>query len=433
MNVAYFYVANDTAQDPLIVYMGAGSDDGIGVRVNGRPVWTNPACRGFPGFTDKFPIALDPGKNLVAVYTFEAGGGFNAGFRFEDANGVPIVMPTTLDSAGYNPDPAAHPVHQLPTPSTGIYSELGFVTQFLVPELPFEQPLTSNTNANAVPEDYITVGGAIPSADNVREEAQAGPGSTGAITTAVRGDDDNSTPLVFFDGVNGPAATPADPGLFNGETFYGNTNDNYSSTVFFFLNNKTGADRDAFIGFASDDAATLFVNGENVAEFLTGRGYGAPNTIETGPVEVTLHAGLNLVQLSYNEGGGGSGARVAVYANCSGTILLDPAEVEVTVNPGGTQPTIFCRGDTDQNGTLQLTDAVQVLNYLFLGTPTKVPDCLDAADADDNGEVQLTDAVRILGFLFLGAPPPAAPGPPPGPCGTDPTEDTLGCNSYPPL
>jgi hypothetical protein len=59
-----------------------------------------------------------------------------------------------------------------------------------------------------------------------------------------------------------------------------------------------------------------------------------------------------------------------------------------------------------------------------------VPDCLDAADADDNGQVQLTDAVRILGFLFLGTAPLPAPFDPPGPsCGPDPTEDGIGCLS----
>jgi hypothetical protein len=85
--------------------------------------------------------------------------------------------------------------------------------------------------------------------------------------------------------------------------------------------------------------------------------------------------------------------------------------------------TPFHRGDTDQNGQLQLTDAVQILSYLFLGLPTKVPDCLDAADADDNGQIQLTDAIRILGFLFLGSASPAPPGPPPNACGADPSAD----------
>jgi len=91
------------------------------------------------------------------------------------------------------------------------------------------------------------------------------------------------------------------------------------------------------------------------------------------------------------------------------------------------------RGDADQNNKLELTDAVQILGFLFLGSVTKVPDCFDAADADDNGKIELTDAVRILGFLFLGGPPPASPGPPPDACGPDPTgDDTIACEAYAP-
>jgi PKD repeat protein len=88
----------------------------------------------------------------------------------------------------------------------------------------------------------------------------------------------------------------------------------------------------------------------------------------------------------------------------------------------------FHRGDSDDNGQLQLTDAVRILGFLFLGgTP---PPCLDAADTDDNGQLQLTDAVRILGYLFLGGAAPPPPGPPTGACGLDPGEAHLGCQSY---
>jgi hypothetical protein len=59
------------------------------------------------------------------------------------------------------------------------------------------------------------------------------------------------------------------------------------------------------------------------------------------------------------------------------------------------------------------------------GTP---PTCLDAADTDDSGTLQITDAIALLNALFLGAPPP----PPPGPerCGTDPSADALDCSSF---
>ncbi len=89
----------------------------------------------------------------------------------------------------------------------------------------------------------------------------------------------------------------------------------------------------------------------------------------------------------------------------------------------------FSRGDADGNGALQLTDAVRILNVLFLGTGSI--GCLDAADADDNGDLQLTDAVRILNVLFLGTGTIPPPGPTGEPCGGDPTEDGLGCGAFP--
>ncbi len=105
-------------------------------------------------------------------------------------------------------------------------------------------------------------------------------------------------------------------------------------------------------------------------------------------------------------------------------------DIEVTADGGGVISPTFHRGDADDNGQLQLTDAVRILGFLFLGQAP--PTCLDAADADDNGVLQLTDAVRILGFLFLGQAPPAPPGPPDQPCGTDvgAEDPDLGCASY---
>jgi hypothetical protein len=98
---------------------------------------------------------------------------------------------------------------------------------------------------------------------------------------------------------------------------------------------------------------------------------------------------------------------------------------------GGPRPVEFSRGEVDQNRRLELTDAVQVLGFLFLGQIGRVPECLDAADADDNGRLELTDGIRILGFLFLGNAPPQPPFDPPGPrCGPDPTVDMLGCLSF---
>ena len=91
---------------------------------------------------------------------------------------------------------------------------------------------------------------------------------------------------------------------------------------------------------------------------------------------------------------------------------------------------VFHRGDPDDNGAIQLTDGIFILNFLFLGGGS--PACFDAADADDNGSVQLTDGIFILNFLFLGGDAPPAPGMPGfGPCGPDTeADDPIGCDSY---
>jgi hypothetical protein len=52
--------------------------------------------------------------------------------------------------------------------------------------------------------------------------------------------------------------------------------------------------------------------------------------------------------------------------------------------------------------------------------------CIDAADANDDGKVNLADAITILGYLFSGA--ASLPGPF-AECGSDPTADTLGCEA----
>ena len=65
---------------------------------------------------------------------------------------------------------------------------------------------------------------------------------------------------------------------------------------------------------------------------------------------------------------------------------------------------------------------------------------MDAADVDDSGGVrpELTDAINLLNWLFLGGARPPAPTPSmtaysPGDCGPDPTPgDAMDCASFPP-
>jgi hypothetical protein len=94
-------------------------------------------------------------------------------------------------------------------------------------------------------------------------------------------------------------------------------------------------------------------------------------------------------------------------------------------SPGKPNATRFLRGDADHGGGVDLTDAILVIDYLFLAAPPPV--CADAADADNNDALDLSDPIAILNMLFLGT----GPLPPPGPqsCGPDPTPDGLGCTA----
>ncbi|MCZ6794518.1 MAG: multiheme c-type cytochrome [Planctomycetota bacterium] len=91
----------------------------------------------------------------------------------------------------------------------------------------------------------------------------------------------------------------------------------------------------------------------------------------------------------------------------------------------------FHRGDANQDASLDLSDPICILNYLFLGEGAcATPSCLDALDADDTEEVNVTDAVYLFLYLFLGGqevPPPF------NSCGPDLPRgepQLLGCESY---
>jgi len=88
----------------------------------------------------------------------------------------------------------------------------------------------------------------------------------------------------------------------------------------------------------------------------------------------------------------------------------------------------FVRGDANADGGNDISDAVFVLNYLFVGGGL-VPECAKSADANDSGVLDLTDAIFELNFLFQGGQP--IPPPFPG-CGLDETEDPLSCEAYAP-
>ncbi len=87
---------------------------------------------------------------------------------------------------------------------------------------------------------------------------------------------------------------------------------------------------------------------------------------------------------------------------------------------------LFQRGDVNADSSIDISDPVRVLLYLFASATQYPLDCLDAADANDDDTVTIADPVMLLDFLF------SATGPLPAPfrvCGDD-LGSPLGCDAY---
>ncbi len=82
---------------------------------------------------------------------------------------------------------------------------------------------------------------------------------------------------------------------------------------------------------------------------------------------------------------------------------------------------MFERGDMNRDGTVDVSDAIGALSYLFTAGEAA---CHDAMDINDDGGLDIADPIGLLGYLFQAGAPPAAPF---GSVGSDPTPDTLWC------
>ncbi len=120
-------------------------------------------------------------------------------------------------------------------------------------------------------------------------------------------------------------------------------------------------------------------------------------------------------------------AAAALYLWRNGDFLGRSASLE-PLQPGdgvlarirSTRPE-FIRGDSNDDGVVDIADPVRSLGHKFRGLPLPCP---DAADADDDGTLTVADDLSVLRHLFLHGPDPSTPYPRAGP---DPTSDALGC------
>jgi len=87
--------------------------------------------------------------------------------------------------------------------------------------------------------------------------------------------------------------------------------------------------------------------------------------------------------------------------------------------------TLFLRGDSNNDGKVDISDPINTLNVLFSGSGNIT--CQDAADANDDNKTDISDAILTLNFLFSGGKNISAPHPG---LGIDPTIDNLTCAFY---
>ncbi len=96
-------------------------------------------------------------------------------------------------------------------------------------------------------------------------------------------------------------------------------------------------------------------------------------------------------------------------------------DVSVCTFSSATPSPRFARGNCNADALINLSDAIFLLNHLFLGASTPV--CDGACDADRSGALNITDAVFLLDYLFKGG----RPLPPPVACDPDLDPGALGC------
>jgi len=66
----------------------------------------------------------------------------------------------------------------------------------------------------------------------------------------------------------------------------------------------------------------------------------------------------------------------------------------------------FIRGDVNADSSVNVSDVVYLINYLFIGGPP--PDPMAAGDVNCDGTINVSDVVYLINYLFIGGPPPCS-------------------------
>ena len=78
-------------------------------------------------------------------------------------------------------------------------------------------------------------------------------------------------------------------------------------------------------------------------------------------------------------------------------------------DPPPPKPNPYVRGDSNSSGSVDLSDGVFTLSFLFRSD--RAPGCMAAADSNGDGALDISDAVFVFLYLFAGGSPPGNPFP----------------------
>lgn len=92
---------------------------------------------------------------------------------------------------------------------------------------------------------------------------------------------------------------------------------------------------------------------------------------------------------------------IVLEADLDGDGVPEPLAVQTIENM---IPPSFIPGDANGDGTVNVTDVVYLISYIFSAGPTPVP--LEAADANCDGLINISDVVYLVAYIFGGGSAP---------------------------
>ncbi len=80
---------------------------------------------------------------------------------------------------------------------------------------------------------------------------------------------------------------------------------------------------------------------------------------------------------------------------------------DVLITRISTAPQVYVCGDANGDGSVNVGDAVFLINFVFSGGPAPDPECTGEANGD--GTLNVGDAVYLINYIFKGGPAPVEP------------------------